>query len=926
MVKHKSPTPQELYKARQEREEQERTALLPPGLINHGNTCFMNSVLQGLIATRLLSDLAQFSPISPAVQRHSRIHLLSQRSPQLTNAHTQAGEYEQEWSDMMPIGDVFIQTMYKAWDTQNNLRRENISPKALLHAVGKKYDQYLDFAQQDAHEFLRILLDAMRMEEFDVIKARQPPPSHKKRKRRPPELGVTPVTPQEEDDAKLVSFTDMIFAGRLTSVLVCQKCRHVSQTYEDFNDLSLSIKPDDAGKHRKRSRFKSFAKRLTAGATSNWNTALQIQRSASTPPGGRERAATIDGADEDELPGDQDDRRRSLDLVADADTSDENEGTFNKDAKPSDSEDKPDSDQPHVEFTKSPSKEVDSNERKRKDKNPDGWVKLGRRLSISMGLARTSKEKERRSRSRQSRELANSSPIPEGQLPPAHSASSSDSLTSAGASDAPAPINIFRARVTSWSSSRPGSAAGPDSRRGSLSPAPPSMPPSIPPTLPSSVRPTPSVSPSRTGTPCHRAKSPKLPKLPPAEAAFLQRVLADVALPGGHFGLLGHHHPTSAAAHSPSMWAKLGHYPDVEECLRAFTAVEVLDEENMVGCRRCWKIANGVYKAQGGEEDGEDGEDSDSVGPASPTVPEEILQDVALRSISSPVFSPVDENGSRASLSSRAAASAPDSAVDLSEVQTRSLTDEKPLPLVPTISTTDIDGEGGQTAEGRPPSPSRHSLTIPRSTSRLGADPDATSGDESDGSARSSVYSADTDDSARPAPASKKRKPKPTVLRPAYKRYLIAAPPPVLVIHLKRFQQISKTSFVSFSSGFKKLEDYVAFPEWLDLKPYLAPTKEECAMGRKASAEHVRNAAPCMYRLYAVVVHIGSMLGGHYIAYTALPQRQEEGKEGTSTGEKDGRPGPVTRPWAYISDTIVRLTTIEEVLRAKAYICMYERV
>lgn len=41
----------------------------------------------------------------------------------------------------------------------------------LLAALGRKYDQYLDFAQQDAHEFLRILLDAMRMEEFDVSTA-----------------------------------------------------------------------------------------------------------------------------------------------------------------------------------------------------------------------------------------------------------------------------------------------------------------------------------------------------------------------------------------------------------------------------------------------------------------------------------------------------------------------------------------------------------------------------------------------------------------------------------------------------------------------------------------------------------------------------------------------------------------------------------
>lgn len=82
---------------------------------------------------------------------------------------------------------------------------------------------------------------------------------------------------------------------------------------------------------------------------------------------------------------------------------------------------------------------------------------------------------------------------------------------------------------------------------------------------------------------------------------------------------------------------------------------------------------------------------------------------------------------------------------------------------------------------------------------------------------------------------------------------------------------------------------------------------------------------------------IHEQLGGHYVAYTALPPSRPtsepdsasnsktetfQSSSSTQTSSSDKQ----SRRWAYISDAVVRLTTIEEVLKAKAYICMYEKV
>ncbi|KAJ3776437.1 cysteine proteinase [Lentinula raphanica] len=1092
MAKSKAPTPQELYRARKQQEEQERLSLLPPGLINHGNTCFMNSVLQGLIATRLLSQLVHFEPIPPQVQEHSHTPLASQRSPQLTNGHDLGGIYEQKWDNSMPIGDVFITTMYRAWEAQRLRKRESMSPnRLLLTTLGRKYDQYTDFAQQDAHEFLRILLDAMRMEELDVIKKRQPSTLSSKG---PPRRRST-ITPadvhsvpdrtdddQEDPSTRLISLSDMLFGGQLTSILVCQKCKNISQTYEDFNDLSLSIKPEDYAREKKRDKFKKFARKMVGGKSKRHvpdfrsvspsdliisppsspeepqlssappaETNLDAQpapnvdasgsRSSSVPP----TIQKTNGIDHHD-----DSRRRSMDELTNGNsdatiTDDDDEDAVLINVSTDDESNEkplphppglgpPTPEEKRLEFADAP-KLVRSD----KSRDRDSWARIGRRISMSVGIGKKGKEKGRDSRPSRGRYSADlgaersRSPLVESAKQPEIRLSRPSVSPERPQSTPPIFLkrpSLSQDQVITFKKSKP--------RPQSLTPSPSD-----------STVPTVNGAFSRSQSPNHhhqhhRAKSPQLSKPSKAEAEYLRAILADIqptpvtgshpfdfltswthSIPGDDPQASSSSLPSAAFTSSPTpsstaaTWlAKLGQLPlaGIEECLRMFTAVEVLDGENMVGCRRCWKLANGWYEERarkrkdkgkkGGletnedgsetetsEDDSEDSEDDrdeesddeqesegedvspltsisteepDSTGirktssaPASPT-----LSHNPLSSFSSPtlglyahgntsnafsvISSPPDVDGTKPDGQSFYLQSelSPPQAIPF----TSSQGPQEILPSLPsnakhhldpnaptsiTIVYDSDDGESDATSISTATSALASGLSVESLTDTSMTDPSVIPSTQA-----SQANGRESSSRSRPLPAKEKpaKKPKgakPVIMRPAYKRYLIATPPPVLVIHLKRFQQTSKNPIMSFSSGFKKLEDYVAFPEFFDLTPFLAPRKEDFGLGRrrKKSQDGVRRSKGdkerCMYRLYAVVVHIGNMLGGHYISYTALPNQSDIPAASSQADSTTDLPPPPTggpRQWAYISDTVVRLTTLQEVLKAKAYICMYERV
>ncbi|KIL57592.1 hypothetical protein M378DRAFT_379001 [Amanita muscaria Koide BX008] len=1310
MLKSKHPSPQE------------QTPHLPPGLINHGNTCFMNSVLQGLIATRLLHDLVIFSPITPDLQRRLPTSLVSSRSPQLTNGHGIAGQHEQPWSDSMPIGDQFLHIMTRAWDAQSERKRSSLSPRPLLTELGKKYQQYCDFAQQDAHEFLRILFDAMRMEEVDMIKKRQPPPPKRKPlKRKRSRRSSTVVAPRTDTPTDtLLPFPDMLFGGQLASILVCQKCKRISQTYEDFYDISLSINPEDyanssssafstapplgaaanffansfknvgkgkgkdvkytnkdtreakdakegkeekegeadeaellrKGRHRhgherRRDKFRKLARKIVVfnGHAGTTKSGPGTPRSSSVPPS-EERINDKDIAAAKAAGGREVLRRtrsRSLDhfhRVPDlgtegpeaahdqASNSDGEESVTGRDESvtpPSDWDVVKEGEVAEIRAEKADEVVVlppddGKKEKKAKDKEADGWTKLGKRLSMSVGLTRPSRGKDREREDDKEREKKDhqDEDKPNSRRPPHNPKVLMNAL-----------LDDIRARRKSRESSPDPSWVAPDVPPvPPLPPLPPALgakarPVSTPPspspqsspyytahtssplsqplhedkeqpqppslletdssvTLPSSSAPAPSSLSSsnpkshrlsqdnaiRPSSPKHPMYKPYHPPSPtPAEAEYLRRILADTDVSGskssptpsggwpqsstsshslvnpftllmkssggaknkvssvasGRSGSETHVASSSILDGAPggevdarqgsrtglnlnsnshggkwSTWLGMHRRSGIEECLRLFTSVEVMDNENMVGCRRCWKIAHeGKQKGDDGEDederedddeedDDDDDDDSDSNedypsvkpppppglrldtpgGMPIPTISTTGPEAESLFEPLSPLSSATPTRTSRVlhPLRSNSADFISLSALSLREVS-RLETDisDRPVALARNASSPSIPSALTSPETQYPPplpyplsnqlSEGTHglgsSLDIPHAAfsrrTRLASSTDGESDEYESGSAVDSSRSGegtdfqDLDDgdglsigssssvSVSPSPesdiaavrnknaglaeipevsieslagileagtrvdataeaeevkpvavettptksksAKPPKKPKPVVMRPAYKRYLISSAPAVLVIHLKRFQQMNKAPLISFTPtyGFRKLEDYVTFPEYLDLTPFLAPkkediiSKEKAGKDRKGTTNEKKNER-CMYRLYAVVVHIGNMLGGHYVAYTAIPDRlsarpdsagsstssssfgtQNESKtsftgtESATSGKLvDSTPPPMQRSkskggkqerrWAYISDQVVRLATLEEVLKARAYICMYERI
>jgi ubiquitin carboxyl-terminal hydrolase 16/45 len=156
----------------------------------------------------------------------------------------------------------------------------------------------------------------------------------------------------------------------------------------------------------------------------------------------------------------------------------------------------------------------------------------------------------------------------------------------------------------------------------------------------------------------------------------------------------------------------------------------------------------------------------------------------------------------------------------------------------------------------------------------------------------------------------------------------------VLLLHLKRFQHDGR-------GRLNKLDTAVKFEFELDLSSFMAGDAPGSSSSTAAAAagadsggssglqQQYQQLAPqesLMYDLVGLVVHMGTMRGGHYVAYVKRvlgSPGQDPAGEGSSNGGGNSSAGRVQ--WYYVSDTSVRTVNVTEVASAQAYMLLYVR-
>ncbi|XP_072938041.1 ubiquitin carboxyl-terminal hydrolase 3-like [Epargyreus clarus] len=184
------------------------------GLKNLGNTCFMNAVLQSL------NNIQEFSCY------FSQLPSLEMKTNGRKVYHSRSYT-RQEVHDVVMAEE--LRKVLINLNTGGCGSKGAISPECLFLVIWKVVPRFRGYQQQDAHEFLRYMLDRLHTELQQLL---------------PPERAESSFVPR----APSASIVTAVFGGTLQSEVRCLACGAQSRKLDPFLDLSLELpgaRPDE---------------------------------------------------------------------------------------------------------------------------------------------------------------------------------------------------------------------------------------------------------------------------------------------------------------------------------------------------------------------------------------------------------------------------------------------------------------------------------------------------------------------------------------------------------------------------------------------------------------------------------------------------------------------------------------------------------